>query len=64
MEKTAFLLEQMRLCVDNSDWVRTEIAAQKMSKKLLAQPEYQVNIVWFDTLKRMVCYFEEGGVVL
>lgn len=41
LEKTSFILEQMRLCLDTQDWVRAEITAQKISRKLLTKEEYQ-----------------------
>jgi hypothetical protein len=41
-EKTDFLLAQMRLCLDNHDYVRAELTSQKISKKMLQQDEHQV----------------------
>eukprot|EP00455_Lapot_gusevi_P014410 TRINITY_DN17198_c0_g1_i1.p1 TRINITY_DN17198_c0_g1~~TRINITY_DN17198_c0_g1_i1.p1 ORF type:complete len:469 (+),score=156.49 TRINITY_DN17198_c0_g1_i1:77-1408(+) len=40
-EKADFLLEQMRLCLDNQDYVRSEITSQKLNKKMLAEEKHQ-----------------------
>ena len=40
-EKIDFLLEQMRLCLDHHDYVRAELTAEKVSKKLLNHVDNQ-----------------------
>jgi 26S proteasome regulatory subunit N5 len=41
-EKAEFLLEQMRLCLDKQDYVRAELVSNKISKKMMAELEFQV----------------------
>lgn len=41
-EKTNFILEQVRLCLDKKDYVRAQILSNKISKKAINEPELQV----------------------
>jgi len=40
-EKADFILEQMRLCQAQKDFVRTIIVSEKIDKELIEKPEYQ-----------------------
>ena len=40
-EKTDFLLEQMRLCLDNKDYIRAQIMSNKITRKTLNEPDLQ-----------------------
>jgi len=40
-EKTDFILEQMRLCLDKKDFVRAQILSNKISKKMLAEKGFE-----------------------
>lgn len=40
-EKVDFLLEQVRLCLDNKDYIRAQIMSNKIQRKLLQDPEFQ-----------------------
>mmetsp|Transcript_22629 Transcript_22629/g.63568 ORF Transcript_22629/g.63568 Transcript_22629/m.63568 type:complete len:468 (+) Transcript_22629:101-1504(+) len=40
-EKAEFILEQIRLCLDSNDNIRALILSDKISAKLLADPQYQ-----------------------
>lgn len=54
-EKAEFILEQMRLCLDNKDFIKAQILSNKMNKKLLEDPEFQDIKLRFYTL--MVRYY-------
>jgi len=40
-EKVDFLLEQVRLCLDNKDYIRAQIMSNKINRKLLGEPDCQ-----------------------
>jgi len=40
-EKTDFLLEQVRLCLDNKDFIRAQIMSNKITRKTLTEPDLQ-----------------------
>lgn len=40
-EKTEFLLEQVRLCLDNKDYIRAQIMSNKITRKTLMEPDLQ-----------------------
>lgn len=40
-EKTDFLLEQVRLCLDNKDYIRAQIMSNKITRKTLNEPDLQ-----------------------
>ncbi len=40
-EKVDFLLEQMRLCLDNRDFIRAQIMSNKINRKVLTDPDCQ-----------------------
>jgi 26S proteasome regulatory subunit N5 len=40
-EKTDFILEQVRLCLDSNDFVRAQILSKKISKKALDDKDFQ-----------------------
>ena len=44
-EKTEFILEQIRLVLDRSDYVRTNMMARKIDAKLLESEDMQVIII-------------------
>jgi len=54
-EKTEFILEQMRLCLEKRDYVRTQILSNKISKKVLNEPELEDLKINFYNL--MVQYY-------
>jgi 26S proteasome regulatory subunit N5 len=41
LEKLDFILEQIRLCLANSDFVRAQIISRKVTNKALSKPEFQ-----------------------
>jgi hypothetical protein len=42
LEKTDYILEQMRLCLDKQDYIKTQILSNKISRKMLGGNEFQV----------------------
>lgn len=40
-EKVDFLLEQMRLCLDNKDFIRAQIMSNKINRKILNEADCQ-----------------------
>lgn len=40
-EKTDFILEQMRLCLDTGDFARAQIISRKISERLLNHTDFQ-----------------------
>jgi 26S proteasome regulatory subunit N5 len=61
-EKIDFLLQQMRLCLNNHDYVRTELTAEKVSKKLLNLAEHQARKLEYHRL--MIRFYEKKGQYL
>jgi 26S proteasome regulatory subunit N5 len=52
-EKTEFLLEQVRLCLDKKDMVRTELIANKITQKVLDEPLLQdVRLAYYQLMVR------------
>ncbi len=43
-EKTAFILEQTRLCLDSNDYVRGLIIARKINPKILNDAGFDVRL--------------------
>lgn len=41
--RAEFLLEQIRLCLDSNDYIRTQILSRKVSTKVLQEPDFQVR---------------------
>jgi len=54
-EKTNFILEQVRLCLDKKDYVRAQILSNKISKKAINEPELQDLKIKYHGL--MITYF-------
>ncbi len=46
LEKTEFILEQVRLCLDKKDFIRAQILSNKISKKAINEKEFQVKLFW------------------
>ena len=42
-EKLEFLLEQMRLCLAKSDYIRTQIISKKINTKIFDDETFHVN---------------------
>jgi 26S proteasome regulatory subunit N5 len=42
VEKTEFILEQIRLVLDKKDYIKAQILSNKISRKALKDPEFQV----------------------
>ena len=61
-EKIDFLLEQMRMCLDNHDYVRAELTAEKVSKKMLLLPEHQERKLSYHRL--MIRFYQKKGAYL
>lgn len=49
-EKTDFILEQMRLCIDKKDSIKAGILSKKISSKVLNDPELEDSKIRFHTL--------------
>jgi len=49
-EKTEFILEQMRLCIDKKDFIKAAILSKKISNKMLNDPELEEVKLRFYTL--------------
>jgi len=62
MEKTSFILEQMRLCLDNKDYIKAQILSNKISKKALKEPEFQQLKLQFCEL--MIRYYTHDSKYL
>ena len=41
-DKTEFILEQIRLCIDKKDFIKAAILSKKISSKMLNDPELEV----------------------
>jgi len=53
-EKTEFILEQMRLCIDKKDFIKAGILSKKISNKLLNDPELEdVKIRYYTLMIRI-----------
>mmetsp|Transcript_2316 Transcript_2316/g.3056 ORF Transcript_2316/g.3056 Transcript_2316/m.3056 type:complete len:444 (+) Transcript_2316:147-1478(+) len=53
VEKTEFILEQMRLCLDKKDYIKAQILSKKISKKALADKDLQdLKIRYYDLMIR------------
>jgi len=76
LEKTAYLLEQLRLTLKKNDFVRGKIISNKIMRKVLNQPEFQeLKLKFYDLmityhehenqhLDMARCYFEMYGTPL
>eukprot|EP01027_Heterolobosea_sp_BB2_P028110 GEZU01044044.1.p1 GENE.GEZU01044044.1~~GEZU01044044.1.p1 ORF type:complete len:446 (-),score=167.70 GEZU01044044.1:104-1441(-) len=57
-EKIDFILEQMRLCLDKKDYVRTSLISQKITRKSLTDKEVQdLKIRFYDLMIRYYTHF-------
>eukprot|EP01102_Stenamoeba_stenopodia_P002677 TRINITY_DN12536_c0_g1_i1.p1 TRINITY_DN12536_c0_g1~~TRINITY_DN12536_c0_g1_i1.p1 ORF type:complete len:445 (+),score=132.92 TRINITY_DN12536_c0_g1_i1:192-1526(+) len=57
-EKTEFILEQVRLCLDSNDYVRAQILSKKISKKAISDESMQdLKIKFYQLMIRF--YFHE-----
>jgi 26S proteasome regulatory subunit N5 len=45
IEKAEFILEQLRLCLDKKDLIKSQILSNKLSKKALADKELMVSFI-------------------
>lgn len=54
-DKTDFILEQVRLCLDSNDFIRAQILAKKISKKALDDADFQEQKLKYFQL--MIRYF-------
>jgi len=69
-EKAEFLLEQIRLCLVNKDFIRASIVAKKVDRKVIREEDFQtIKLKYYelmvefyvhknDTLKLCDCYLE------
>eukprot|EP01114_Cavostelium_apophysatum_P018743 TRINITY_DN586_c0_g1_i7.p1 TRINITY_DN586_c0_g1~~TRINITY_DN586_c0_g1_i7.p1 ORF type:complete len:448 (-),score=150.40 TRINITY_DN586_c0_g1_i7:29-1372(-) len=56
-EKTDFILEQMRLCLEKKDYVRTQILSNKIARKMLNDKEFQdLKIRFYTLMNRMYAH--------
>eukprot|EP01119_Soliformovum_irregulare_P001939 TRINITY_DN1185_c0_g1_i2.p1 TRINITY_DN1185_c0_g1~~TRINITY_DN1185_c0_g1_i2.p1 ORF type:complete len:442 (-),score=144.40 TRINITY_DN1185_c0_g1_i2:77-1402(-) len=54
VEKTAFILEQMRLCIEKKDFIKAMILANKVSKKMLTDKEMEeIKLQYYELLIRI-----------
>ncbi len=44
-EKTEFILEQVRLCLDTGDFIRGQIISKKINTRILNDAEFEVCFV-------------------
>eukprot|EP01116_Phalansterium_solitarium_P021761 TRINITY_DN6907_c0_g1_i1.p1 TRINITY_DN6907_c0_g1~~TRINITY_DN6907_c0_g1_i1.p1 ORF type:complete len:473 (+),score=77.63 TRINITY_DN6907_c0_g1_i1:93-1421(+) len=52
-EKAEFILEQMRLCLDNKDFIKAQILSNKINKRLLEDTEFQdIKIRFYELMVR------------
>jgi len=49
-EKTEYILEQMRLCLEKKDYIRTQLISKKIHPRVLAEPDFEQIKVKFNTL--------------
>jgi len=49
-EKTLYILEQMRLCLEKKDYIRTQLISKKIHPKVLAETDFEQIKVKFNTL--------------
>jgi len=49
-EKTEYILEQIRLCLEKKDYIRTQLIGKKIHARVLAEPEFEQIKVKFNTL--------------
>lgn len=61
-DKIDYILEQMRLCLANKDYVRTQILSRKITNKALAKDEFQDLKLRYHEL--MVRYYSHQGEYL
>lgn len=61
-EKTEFILEQMRLCLDKGDFIKAQILSNKITKKVLHAEDTQDLKVRFYT--QMVRYYAHDNKYL
>uniref|UniRef100_A0A6B2L4N2 PCI domain-containing protein n=1 Tax=Arcella intermedia TaxID=1963864 RepID=A0A6B2L4N2_9EUKA len=54
-EKTEYILEQMRLCLEKKDFLRTQLISKKIHPRVLAEPEFEEIKIKFNNL--MVKYY-------
>eukprot|EP01107_Rhizomastix_libera_P007701 TRINITY_DN22714_c0_g1_i1.p1 TRINITY_DN22714_c0_g1~~TRINITY_DN22714_c0_g1_i1.p1 ORF type:complete len:452 (+),score=103.07 TRINITY_DN22714_c0_g1_i1:6-1361(+) len=53
MEKTAFLLEQVRLCLDTNDFIRALIISNKVNRSILMEPAMmELKLKFYDLMVR------------
>lgn len=57
-EKTEFILEQMRLCLDKNDFIRAQIVSKKISSKVLGELE-PVKIEYHKLMIRYYTHHED-----
>jgi 26S proteasome regulatory subunit N5 len=58
IEKTDFILEQMRLCLDKKDFIKAQIISNKISRKAIKEEEFQdLKIKFYEQMVRF--YFHE-----
>jgi len=49
-EKTEYILEQMRLCLEKKDYIRTHLISKKIHPKVLAEPDFEQIKINFNNL--------------
>jgi len=49
-EKTEYILEQVRLCLEKKDYIRTQLISKKIHPRVLAEPDFEQIKVKFNTL--------------
>jgi len=49
-EKTEYILEQMRLCLEKKDYIRTQLISKKIHPKVLAEPDFETIKIKFNNL--------------
>ena len=55
-EKTEFILEQMRLCLLNKDYIRVQIISKKISARYFESEEEDVSIVLLCVIFSCIIY--------
>lgn len=45
VEKTEFILEQIRLVLDKKDYIKAQILSNKISRKAIKEADFQVGVV-------------------
>jgi len=49
-EKTEYILEQMRLCLEKKDYIRTQLISKKIHQRVLAEPDFEEIKIKFNNM--------------